>query len=76
MNRKCQKSKIAYENVILSSYIVVFGHATLPYVLRLAADPVAEVMSADPHFAAGVNVVFRRSLDGIRKDPIRRVELD
>jgi len=31
-------------------------HATLPYVLRLAADPLAEVMSADPHFAAGVNV--------------------
>lgn len=31
-------------------------HATLPYVLRLAAEPLAEVMSADPHFAAGVNV--------------------
>lgn len=31
-------------------------HATLPYVLRLAAEPLAEVMSADPHFAAGINV--------------------
>ncbi|MEK9919704.1 MAG: alanine dehydrogenase [Luminiphilus sp.] len=31
-------------------------HATLPYVLRLAAEPLAKVMQADPHFAAGVNV--------------------
>lgn len=31
-------------------------HATLPYVLKLAADPLVSVMSADPHFAAGVNV--------------------
>ena len=31
-------------------------HATLPYVLKLAADPLATVMSADPHFAAGMNV--------------------
>jgi alanine dehydrogenase len=31
-------------------------HATLPYVLKLAADPLATVMLADPHFAAGMNV--------------------
>ncbi len=31
-------------------------HATLPYVLRLAAEPLGTAMSSDPHFAAGINV--------------------
>jgi alanine dehydrogenase len=31
-------------------------HATLPYVLRLAAEPLGTAMSTDPHFAAGINV--------------------
>jgi len=31
-------------------------HATLPYVLRLAAEPLVTVMSTDPHFGAGINV--------------------
>jgi len=31
-------------------------HATLPYVLRLAAEPLVTLMSTDPHFGAGINV--------------------